>query len=90
MDIAEKLKEMAEKGDSLAAYYLGKHYYSDNIDINQSIYWLIRSSYGEYNSAVFLLKKLQEKYPKKVKEVQRKLQEEYIGNDVKNIQSDNH
>ena len=77
MDTEEQLKGLAENVYSLAAYYLGKYYYSEQHDIKKSIYWLLRSTFGACNHAAYLLGRLQDKYPRKVLEVQKKLQKEY-------------
>jgi hypothetical protein len=73
MDVVSKLKPLAIRGDALAAYYLGKYYFSEINDVKESLYWLLCSSKRSCNSASILLRKIGDKYPNILKDMERRL-----------------
>lgn len=73
----EKLEEMAKKGDHLAAYYLGQHYFEIQ-DNNEAIYWLLRANEGEVKYGCVLLGRLLHDHPEQVWKVRKKMKMESV------------
>lgn len=69
----EKLQHLALQGDHLAEYYLGRYYLEEKNSVDDGIYWLLKSRYGDPRYATILLKKLSSKYETKIKKITQDL-----------------
>ena len=74
----QKLKELALRGDHLAEYHLGRYYLEERNLIDDSIFWLLKSRYGDPRYAAVLLNKLSSKYAIKIKKLEKSLKKELV------------
>jgi hypothetical protein len=77
-DKEERLKHLASQGDHLAEYYLGKYYLEEINSIDDGLYWLLKSSYGDPRYASVLLNQLSFKYGSKIKKIAQSLNTERL------------
>lgn len=74
----EKLQHLALQGDHLAEYYLGRYYLEEKNSVDDGIYWLLKSRYGNPCYAMLLLNKLSFKYDLKIKKIAQNLNKKQV------------
>jgi hypothetical protein len=74
----ERLRELALQGDHLAEYYLGRYYLEEINSVDDGIYWLLKSRYGDPRYASVILNKLSSKYETKIKKIARDLNKKQL------------
>jgi hypothetical protein len=72
----ERLRKLATSGDHLAEYYLGKYYLEEKGSVDQGLYWLLKSCYGDPRYSTLLLNQLIHKYPTEIKKIKKGITKE--------------